>query len=100
MDRLPPAVSHVTLTHQPAVTDGGGGRRRGTACARAIVRVTEGLAEKHGDHRVQNTPLDESGILGAAIGLAMGGMRPVPEIQFEPRFRISCRRQYFDSQKV
>ena len=45
--------------------------------------VTEGLAEKHGDHRVQNTPLDESGILGAAIGLAMGGMRPVPEIQFE-----------------
>ena len=48
-----------------------------------VFRVTEGLAEKHGDHRVQNTPLDESGILGAAIGLAMGGMRPVPEIQFE-----------------
>jgi pyruvate dehydrogenase E1 component beta subunit len=48
-----------------------------------VFRVTEGLADKHGDHRVQNTPLDESGILGAAIGLAMGGMRPVPEIQFE-----------------
>jgi pyruvate dehydrogenase E1 component beta subunit len=48
-----------------------------------VFRVTEGLAEKHGHDRVQNTPLDESGILGAAIGLAMGGMRPVPEIQFE-----------------
>ncbi len=48
-----------------------------------VFRVTEGLAEKHGEHRVQNTPLDESGILGAAIGLAMAGMRPVPEIQFE-----------------
>jgi pyruvate dehydrogenase E1 component beta subunit len=48
-----------------------------------VFRVTEGLAEKHGDHRVQNTPLDESGILGAAIGLAMAGMRPIPEIQFE-----------------
>ncbi|HHN79118.1 MAG TPA: alpha-ketoacid dehydrogenase subunit beta [Phycisphaerales bacterium] len=48
-----------------------------------VFRVTEGLAEKHGEHRVQNTPLDESGIIGAAIGLAMAGMRPIPEIQFE-----------------
>ena len=48
-----------------------------------VFRVTEGLAAKHGAHRVQNTPLDESGIIGVAIGLAMGGMRPVPEIQFE-----------------
>ncbi len=48
-----------------------------------VFRVTEGLAQKHGQHRVQNTPLDESGILGAAVGLAMAGMRPIPEIQFE-----------------
>jgi len=48
-----------------------------------VFRVTEGLAEKHGKHRCQNTPLDESGIMGAAIGLAMGGMRSIPEIQFE-----------------
>jgi len=46
-------------------------------------RVTEGLAQRFGDHRVQNTPLDESGILGAAVGLAIAGMKPVPEIQFE-----------------
>jgi len=48
-----------------------------------VFRVTEGLAEKHGKHRVQNTPLDESGIMGSAIGLAVAGMRPIPEIQFE-----------------
>lgn len=48
-----------------------------------VFRVTEGLAERHGPHRVQNTPLDESGIIGAAVGLAMAGMRPIPEIQFE-----------------
>ena len=48
-----------------------------------VFRVTEGLAEKFGKDRVQNTPLDESGIMGAAIGLAIGGARPIPEIQFE-----------------
>ncbi len=48
-----------------------------------VFRVTEGLHAKHGGDRVVDTPLDESGIMGAAIGLAIGGMRPVPEIQFE-----------------
>lgn len=48
-----------------------------------VFRVTEGLAEKYGKHRCQNTPLDESGIMGTAIGLAMADMRPIPEIQFE-----------------
>lgn len=48
-----------------------------------VFRVTDGLAARFGDHRVQNTPLDESGIIGVAIGLAMAGMRPVPELQFE-----------------
>jgi len=48
-----------------------------------VFRVTEGLAARHGAHRCQNTPLDESGIIGAAVGLAIAGMRPIPEIQFE-----------------
>ncbi len=48
-----------------------------------VFRATDGLAAKHGEHRVQNTPLDESGIIGVAVGLAMAGMRPIPEIQFE-----------------
>ncbi|GAB4555061.1 MAG: alpha-ketoacid dehydrogenase subunit beta [Phycisphaerales bacterium] len=48
-----------------------------------VFRVTEGLHERFGDHRVVDTPLAESGIMGSAIGLAMGGLRPIPEIQFE-----------------
>lgn len=48
-----------------------------------VFRVTEGLWQRFGPDRVVDTPLAESGIIGAAIGLAMGGLRPVPEIQFE-----------------
>ncbi len=48
-----------------------------------VFRVTEGLQEKFGAERVVDTPLAESGIMGSAVGLAIGGMRPIPEIQFE-----------------
>ncbi|MFG0273749.1 MAG: alpha-ketoacid dehydrogenase subunit beta [Phycisphaerales bacterium] len=48
-----------------------------------VFRVTEGLQQRFGEHRVVDSPLAESGIIGTAIGLAMNGMRPVPEIQFE-----------------
>lgn len=48
-----------------------------------VFRVTEGLQQRFGAQRVVDTPLAESGIMGSAIGLAMAGMRPVPEIQFE-----------------
>lgn len=48
-----------------------------------VFRVTEGLFDRFGDKRVVDTPLAESGIVGTSIGLAMGGLRPVPEIQFE-----------------
>ena len=48
-----------------------------------VFRVTDGLHDKHGDARVIDTPLSESGIIGAAIGLAMRGYRPVCEIQFD-----------------
>jgi pyruvate dehydrogenase E1 component beta subunit len=48
-----------------------------------VFRVTEGLQARFGKDRVVDTPLDESGIMGSAIGLAIGGMRPIPEIQFE-----------------
>ncbi len=48
-----------------------------------VFRVTEGLHAEFGGSRVLDTPLAESGIIGTAIGLAMGGYRPVTEIQFD-----------------
>ncbi len=48
-----------------------------------VFRVTEGLQKRVGANRVVDTPLAESGIIGTSIGLAMAGLRPVPEIQFE-----------------
>lgn len=48
-----------------------------------VFRVTDGLAKDFGEHRVMDTPLAESSIIGTAIGLAMRGFRPVCEIQFD-----------------
>ncbi|MCH2132839.1 MAG: alpha-ketoacid dehydrogenase subunit beta [Phycisphaerales bacterium] len=48
-----------------------------------VFRVTEGLHKRFGGDRVVDSPLAESGIIGASVGLAMGGLRPVAEIQFE-----------------
>ncbi len=48
-----------------------------------VFRITDGLQKDFGEHRVIDTPLAESGIIGTAIGLAMRGYRPVCEIQFD-----------------
>ncbi len=47
-----------------------------------VFRITEGLLEKYGETRVIDTPLAESGIIGTSIGMAISGLRPIPEIQF------------------
>src|ERR1700760_357002 len=47
-----------------------------------VFRVTQGLFEEFGDDRVIDTPLSEGGIIGAAIGMALYGLVPIPEIQF------------------
>jgi 2-oxoisovalerate dehydrogenase E1 component beta subunit len=47
-----------------------------------VFRVTQGLWDEFGDDRVIDTPLSEGGIIGAAIGMALYGLVPVPEIQF------------------
>ena len=47
-----------------------------------VFRVTQDLYKEFGADRVIDTPLSEGGIIGAAIGMALYGMRPVPEIQF------------------
>ena len=48
-----------------------------------VFRITDGLAARFGDRRVFDTPLAESGIVGTAIGMAMNGLRPVVEMQFD-----------------
>ncbi len=48
-----------------------------------VFRVTDGLQKDFGEQRVLDTPLSESGIIGAAVGLAIRGFRPVCEIQFD-----------------
>jgi 2-oxoisovalerate dehydrogenase E1 component beta subunit len=45
-------------------------------------KVTAGLQEKFGRERVLDTPIAEAGIIGAAVGAALAGMRPVAEMQF------------------
>src|SRR5678816_3462289 len=51
-------------------------------------KVTAGMLERFGEDRVVDTPISESGIVGAAIGAALMGMRPVAEMQFADF--ISC----------
>ncbi|WP_326808001.1 alpha-ketoacid dehydrogenase subunit beta [Streptomyces sp. NBC_01186] len=48
-----------------------------------VFRVTDGLAERFGPDRCADTPLAEAGILGTAVGMAMYGLRPVVEMQFD-----------------
>jgi len=48
-----------------------------------VFRVTEGLLDIYGENRVIDTPLAESGIVGCSIGMAINGLKPVAEIQFE-----------------
>ena len=46
-----------------------------------VFRVTEGLIDEFGEQRVVDMPLDEGGVIGAAVGMALYGLKPVPEIQ-------------------
>ncbi|MGH6855516.1 MAG: alpha-ketoacid dehydrogenase subunit beta, partial [Aestuariivirga sp.] len=47
-----------------------------------VFRCTDGLQRRHGNSRCFDTPISETGIIGAAVGMAAYGLRPVAEIQF------------------
>lgn len=47
-----------------------------------VFRCTDGLQRKYGEHRVIDAPIAEGGIIGAAVGMGVNGLRPVAEIQF------------------
>lgn len=47
-----------------------------------VFRCTDGLQRKYGEHRVIDAPIAEGGIIGAAVGMGLNGLRPVAEIQF------------------
>ena len=53
-----------------------------------VFKITEGFYEKFGKHRVRNTPIIESGIIGAAMGLSLNGFKPIVEMQFSDF--VSC----------
>ena len=57
-----------------------------------VFRVTEGLQQRFGEHRVVDTPLAESGIIGTAIGLAVGG-RSALRLSRDLQFSISYRQE-------
>ncbi|MBM7769626.1 alpha-ketoacid dehydrogenase subunit beta [Glutamicibacter nicotianae] len=48
-----------------------------------VYRITDGLIDKYGEHRVIDSPLGEAGIVGTAVGMALRGFSPLVEIQFD-----------------
>ncbi|MCU6761069.1 Pyruvate dehydrogenase E1 component subunit beta [uncultured Roseburia sp.] len=55
-------------------------------------KCTAGLREKYGDLRCKDTPISESGFIGMSVGMAIAGMRPVPELMFND-FALVCMDQ-------
>ncbi|MDD9948425.1 MAG: alpha-ketoacid dehydrogenase subunit beta, partial [candidate division Zixibacteria bacterium] len=52
------------------------------AAAGGVFKVTVGLLDEFGENRVRDTPISEAGIMGAGVGAALTGMRPIVEIMF------------------
>jgi len=71
------ALDHVLATDPDALVLG-----EDVGVTGGVFRITDGLAAKHGPERVIDTPVAESGIVGAAFGMAVAGLRPIAEIQF------------------
>ena len=72
------ALFEIMERHQDAVVIG-----EDVGMTGGVFRITEGLLDGYGAERVIDTPLCETGIAGTAVGMAIGGARPVVEIQFD-----------------
>ncbi|HVM25305.1 MAG TPA: alpha-ketoacid dehydrogenase subunit beta [Candidatus Limnocylindrales bacterium] len=59
------------------------------AAAGGVFKTTEGLLERFGPNRVRDTPISEQAIVGAAMGAAMTGLRPVAELMFSDFFAVT-----------
>jgi 2-oxoisovalerate dehydrogenase E1 component len=71
LDRAMAADDSVVLLGEDIADPSGG-----------MFKITAGLSTKYGSHRVRDTPIAESSIIGAAVGAALGGLRPVAELMF------------------
>ncbi len=60
----------------------------------SIFGATKGLMDKFGDKRVRNTPISEAGFVGAAVGAAMAGTRPICEVEFASFFYCAFDQPY------
>ncbi|NQV05075.1 alpha-ketoacid dehydrogenase subunit beta [bacterium] len=69
---------HIALRDDPATVVLG----EDVGKAGGVFRVTDGLQQRFGADRVVDTPVAESGIVGAAFGLAIAGLKPIAELQF------------------
>ncbi len=78
VEALNGAITHAMAKDDRVVIMGEDVARTG-----GVFRVTAGLLDKFGEARVIDTPLAESGIIGAAIGMSLYGLRPIVEIQFD-----------------
>ena len=58
------------------------------AAAGGVFKTTVGLLDEFGPNRVRDTPISEQAILGAAMGAAMTGLRPIAEIMFSDFFAV------------
>jgi pyruvate dehydrogenase E1 component beta subunit len=57
--------------------------------AGGVFKLTEGLFDRFGPDRVRDTPISEQAIVGAAMGAAMTGLRPIAELMFSDFFAVT-----------
>jgi 2-oxoisovalerate dehydrogenase E1 component len=79
LDRAMAADESIVLLGEDIGDPSGGG----------MFKVTAGLSAKYGEHRVRDTPIAESSIIGAAVGASLGGLRPVAELMFMDFFGVA-----------